>query len=575
MKYDREINMNNLNKEKILLILLPFWTPMIPPLGITNLKSYLQAHGFVVKTADANIETDYKEIYDTYFDCLRQCVPEEKRGNFFSIGTDVLRNHLMVHIHCTDERTYVELVKILINRTYYINVDDSTAYRLIGIVVEFYAWLRQYVYNLLEKEKPGVLGLSVYKDILPASMFVFKITRERFPHIKTVMGGSVFSEQLTVGSPDLEFFLEKTKHYIDHLLIGPAELLFLKYLNGDLRGLSDSQRVYTAQDIGGEMEEFSSLDIPDYSDIDISKYPYLGYTGSLSCPYQCSFCNVVSYFGKYKQKDVSQIADEMQRLYHIYGSQVFYFSDNMVNPYIFKLAEENLKRDKVIYWSAYLKVDDYGSDPANTMQWRRGGFYHARLGLDSGSQHILDMMDKRITPAQSKAMIAGLAHAGIKTTTYWLVGHPGETEADFQETLDFLSECKNDIWEAECEYFNYNYSGQSHSQTWSGKRVLVYPADARDMLIVNKWGVDGEPSREVIMNRVCRFVDHCKKLGIPNPYSLHEIHQADLRWQRLHPNAATPLIEFRGENVYIDECRYLKELHFVKNSGEFSGDFEF
>ena len=60
------------DKENILLVLLPFWTPMIPPLGITGLKSFLQGHGFPVKTYDANIENDYKEIYDQYFSCLRQ-----------------------------------------------------------------------------------------------------------------------------------------------------------------------------------------------------------------------------------------------------------------------------------------------------------------------------------------------------------------------------------------------------------------------------------------------------------------------------------------------------------------------
>jgi hypothetical protein len=184
------------------------------------------------------------------------------------------------------------------------------------------------------------------------------------------------------------------------------------------------------------------------------------------------------------------------------------------------------------------------------------------------------MMDKRITVEQSKTMIANLAEAGIKTTTYWLIGHPGETEADFQHTLDFLSECKNDIWEAECEYFNYNYSGQSHSQQWGGRRKLVYPADARDMLMINKWGVDGEPSREVIMNRVCRFVRHCDKLGIPNPYSLREIYQADQRWKALHTNAVPPLMEFRSEKGYIDECRSIRKLEQVENTLEFSGDFD-
>jgi len=558
-------------KEKILLLLLPFWTPMIPPLGITGLKSFLQQHGFVVKTGDANIENGYKIIYDKYFAALGNHIAPEKRGNYFSIGTDVLRNHLMAHIHYTDEKKYRELVKILIAKTYFIEAPQSLVQQLICIVEEFYQWLEGYLLELLEKEKPGVLGLSVYKDILPAAMYAFRFTRRNYPHIKTVMGGAVFSEQLTVDSPDLEFFLEKTRDYIDTIIIGPGEKLLLCYLQGNL---SPGQRVYTSKDIEDHGPELSQLPLPDYSDIDLDRYPYLGFTGSVSCPYQCSFCNVVSYFGKFKQKETSQMAAEMRSLYGGYGSQVFYLSDNLVNPFISGLAKSCLQQEQVIYWAAYLKVDKYGCDPDNASLWRRAGFYHARLGLDHGSQRILDMMDKRITVAQSKAMIASLAEAGIKTTTYWLIGHPGETEDDFQQTLDFLSQCKNDIWEAECEYFNYNYSGQSHSREWSGKRRLVYPADTREMLIVNKWEVDGEPSREQIMNRVCRFVRHCEKLGIPNPYSLREIYLADQRWKKLHPNAVPPLLELRNRKTYIDECRHIKQLEKVQNTIDFSEDFD-
>jgi len=558
--------------KKILLILLPFWTPMIPPLGITGLKSFLLQHGYTVFTADANTEDTYKEKYDSYFRTLREYVPEEKRGNFYSIGTDVLRNHLMAHIHHTDEKKYLQLVKILINRTYYINSPDWLVRRLTGVVEEFYTWLQGYVKTLLTSERPDVLGLSVYKDILPAAMFVFRLTREEFPHIKTVMGGSVFSEQLVMGSPDMEFFLEKTREYIDKIIIGQGELLFLKYLQGKL---PPSQRVYSARNIDNAVPDVSRLPIPDYSDIHLDRYPYLGFTGSVSCPYQCSFCNVVAYFGKFKQKNARRMVEEMQELCGRYGSQVFYFSDNMVNPFIFDLAGECVQREKAVYWSAYLKVDNHGCDLTNTLLWRRGGFYHARLGLDSGSQRILDMMDKRITPQQSKDMIALLAGAGIKTTTYWLIGHPGETEEDFQQTLDFLSQCKNNIWEAECEYFNYNYAGQSHSHKWSGKRVPVYPENAREMLIVNKWGVAGEPTREQIMDRVCRFVQHCSQLGIPNPYSLHDIYLADQRWKQLHPNAVPSLVELRDRDRYIDECKTLKTVQEVQNTLEFSGDFDF
>lgn len=560
------------NQKKILLVLLPFWTPMIPPLGIAGLKAFLHRHGFPVRTADANIENNYKEIYNNYFNCLRSRVPEEKRGNFYSIGTDVLRNHLMAHINYTDEKRYLELVKLLIAKTYYIHVEDSFVHRLVRLVEEFYTWLKEYMLNLLRQEKPDILGLSVYKDILPAALFAFRLTRETYPHIKTVMGGSVFSEQLTVGSPDMEFFLEKTRDYIDKIIIGPGEKLLLDYAQ-DL--LPAGQRVFTGKDSAGPPLELSQLPLPDYTGMNIQPYPYLGYTGSVSCPYQCSFCNVVAYFGKFKRKDAGQMVDEMQRLYDLYSRQAFYFSDNMINTFISDLAEECLRREWVVYWAAYLKVDKDGIEPANTMLWRRAGFYHARLGLDSGSQRVLDLMDKRITVEQSKLMIESLAEAGIKTTTYWLIGHPGETEADFQQTLDFLTQCKNHIWEAECEYFNYNYSGQSFSREWSSKRKLVYPAESREMLMVNKWEVDGEPSREEIMSRVNRFVRHCEQLGIPNPYSLQEIYQADLRWKKLHAQAVPPLIELEAGKKYTDECRRLEPLHQVQNTMEFPEDFDF
>lgn len=555
----------------VLLVLLPFWTPMIPPLGITGLKSFLRRHGIPVKTYDANIENDYKEIYDRYFSCLGEHIPEEKKGNYLSIGTDVLRNHLMAHINYTEKQKYIELVKILIAKTYYIDAPETLVHRLIHIVEDFYRWLESYMTNLLEKEKPGVLGLSVYKDILPASLYASRLTRQRYPQIKTVIGGAVFSEQLTIDSPDLEFFLEKTRDYIDKIIIGEGELLLLEYLQGKL---PESRRLFTSKDLDTGQPDISQLPVPDYSDIEIERYPYLGFTGSVSCPYRCSFCNVVAYFGRFRQKKPAQMVDQMLRLYDLYGRQVFYFSDNMINPFIFELARECLTRDRVVYWAAYLKVDKYGSEPENTFLWRRAGFYHARLGLDSGSQRVLNMMDKRITVEQSKTTIASLAQAGIKTTTYWLIGHPGETEADFQQTLDFLSECKNDIWEAECEYFNYNYSGQSHSRQWGGRRKLVYPAEARDMLMVNKWGVDGEPSREVIMNRVCRFVRHCSQLGIPNPYTLREIYLADQRWKALHNSAVPPLMEFRSEKGYIDECRSIRKPEQLENTLEFSGDFD-
>jgi hypothetical protein len=557
--------------KKILLLLLPFWTPMIPPMGIAGIKRFLHPYGYRVKIADANIEEGGRSYYYAYFHELKPHVPTDKRGNFFSIGHDVLRNHMMAHLHYTDETEYRELIRILIAETYYIDADDALISKLEEIVSQFYRWIETYLTSRLEEESPEILGLTVNKDTIPASLFAFQVTRERYPHIKTVMGGPIFSEQLSVGSPDLEFFLEKTRAYIDVIMIGPGEKLLLKYLQGEL---PDNRRVFTLKDIGAEGVNFSELALADYSDIDTGKYPYLGALASSGCQYVCSFCNVVKFFGKYAQKDVKQAVDEMIKLYRLYGSQLFFMGDNMVNPIASDLAREFKTRETAIYWSAYLKIDEQGCDPEVARLWRQGGFYCARLGTDSGSQRVLDLMDKRITPALSSAMIASLANVGIKTTTYWLIGHPGETEQDFQHTLNFLEENKNNIYEAECEYFNYYYTGQAHSDKWAHQRTPVYPESAGEMLIIRKWGVDGEPSRREIFRRVSRFVQHCEKLGIPNPYSLNEIYLADERWRKLHENAVPPVLEFGNGRCYLDDRQKVKirvaAPNEIRDDGEFN-----
>ena len=64
---------------KILLLLLPYWTPQIPPLGISCLKSFLQPYGYSVTNKDINIEPEFNDIYNRYFDLLKEYIPENKR----------------------------------------------------------------------------------------------------------------------------------------------------------------------------------------------------------------------------------------------------------------------------------------------------------------------------------------------------------------------------------------------------------------------------------------------------------------------------------------------------------------
>lgn len=552
------------NREKILLVLLPFWPPQIPPLGISCLKGFLQTRGYAVTAVDANTDDRFKEIDQWYFDTLKQYVPEQNRGNFYSVGQDVFRNHLAAHPGDEKNNDYRQLVKTLVYETFFIHPHDRQISKLNQFIAEFYRRLETYFTRLLEKEKPGVLGISVFEGTLPASLFAFKLTREKFPHIKTVMGGGVFATHLAVGSPNFELFLEKTP-FIDKIIVGEGEPLFLKLLAGQL---PEAQRVYTPEDINNEIMDIREAGLPDFSDFNLRHYPYIASYTSRSCPFQCGFCSETLQWGRYRKKSPGQITDELKLLYKKHKRQLFLMGDSLLNPVIMDLAAQLEKEDLSVYWDGYLRAGRLVCDIKNTQLWRRTGFYRARLGVETGSAHVLELMEKKTTAAEIKESLYSLAYAGIKTTTYWVVGHPGETEEDFQQTLDLVEQMKESIYEAWCSPFYFYLTGQVNSGQWEKHSSLLYPQNARDMLLIQTWVLDTDPPREEAYKRMNRFTQQCKRLGIPNPYSMFEIHKADQRWKKLHKNAVPSIAEFLGGEAYIEENKTIKEFAAVQKKKE-------
>ena len=107
------------------------------------------------------------------------------------------------------------------------------------------------------------------------------------------------------------------------------------------------------------------------------------------------------------------------------------------------------------------------------------------------------------------------------------------------------------------------------------KSIPLYPQSAAEMLLFQTWVLYAKPSREETYQRVHRFEEHCRCLGIPNPYTMADIFAADQRWKSLHQNAVPSLFEFRDNRLHIDECKHIKELSKISNIPEDNGDFYF
>lgn len=545
----------NEEKEKLLLMLLPFWTPLIPPLGISCLKSYLVRHGYDVVTVDGNTEMEMIDLLQNYTMLLKKIIKEDRQGNFYNMAYEVLRNHSMAYQSYIESEQitkseYEELIKIIVRKNYFCEIEKENIDKLDKILDKFYKALHNYIIGLIEKHQPTIVGFSTYSGSLPATLFSMKLIKKNYPHIKTIMGGGIFSDQLAINSINFNHFIENTP-YIDKLIVGEGERIFLSYLQGNL---PEDQKVYTLQDVAGELVDFNEVDIPDFSDFDILNYPQIASYASRSCPFQCSFCSETVLWGKYRHKDVKQIIEELKLLYDKYKYQLFLLSDSLLNPIISKLSEALINNNYSFYFDGYLRA---GVDVTieNAMKWRKAGYYRARLGVESGSPHVLELMDKRITPELIKSSVRSLANAGIKTTTYWVIGHPGETEEDFKQTLDLIEELKDDIYEAECNVFQYSVGAQVESDKWYKEYGIstIYPEKYSEILMSQMWQVNTEPTRDVVFDRVCRFVAHCRKLGLQNPYSFRDIYLADKRWEKLHKYAVPIITEFREKGKVLTE----------------------
>jgi len=236
----------------------------------------------------------------------------------------------------------------------------------------------------------------------------------------------------------------------------------------------------------------------------------------------------------------------MLEISKLYDRRLLMLGDSLLNPVITGIAEALAGQKEKIYWDGYLRIDKPGCDKETVALWREGGYYRARLGLESGSQRVLDNMDKKITVGQTRTVLKNLAEAGVKTTTYWVVGYPGETEDDFAETLAFLREHADYIYEADCHPFYFFPSGQVKSDEWlrAGQIVELYSKPAARMLMTQTWVIDSLENRETIYRRLRDFSNACRECGIPNPYSLMDINMADIRWKKLHEASVPSILEF-------------------------------
>ena len=197
------------------------------------------------------------------------------------------------------------------------------------------------------------------------------------------------------------------------------------------------------------VEGLDALPFPAWDLVDASRYreAWEGAHGRLSwnmattrgCPYRCNWCAKPLYGTRYAQRSPENVADEMRLLKERVGPDHVWFADDIfgLSPrWIESFAEAVDARDARIPFTIQSRVDLM--TPSSVQALRHAGCEEVWMGVESGSQAILDAMDKGTNLGQVRSATRLLKGAGIHASWFLQLGYPGEEWHEIVLTRDLI-----------------------------------------------------------------------------------------------------------------------------------------
>ena len=226
---------------------------------------------------------------------------------------------------------------------------------------------------------------------------------------------------------------------------------------GDIDGLvrlgADGRLVRSRQRLAAN-PSWAELPIPTRDLIDLEPYRKAwtkahGYfsanmVSSRGCPYRCNWCAKPISGNKFHLRPAAIVADEMRLLKNA-GVEHVWFGDDVFalnHHWLDEFAEEVEKRDAAIPFKIQSRADLMSEQTVRNL--KRAGCAEVWMGVESGSQAILNAMDKGLTLSSVVTARARLKAAGIRACYFLQFGYPGETWTELQETIALVRKLRPD-----------------------------------------------------------------------------------------------------------------------------------
>ncbi len=278
-----------------------------------------------------------------------------------------------------------------------------------------------------------------------ANTICYRDTLRMFNEINTLRTKGSWQGKIIVGGPHTSVALDTIPDFVDHIVQGEGELAILEIVGGQTNErVINSESTYELDSLPFQPWDIFNKLPYDFSCNWMDVEPVFTMNTSRGCPFKCTFCSVNSVWGKsYRYYNTERIISEIQFLIDNYDAKGIYFREDHFTLNVKRTKEfchQMIEQKIPVSWACETRVDRISEDLVQLMSEARCKAVY--LGVESGSQRILDKLKKGITVEQIENAVNLFHKYKIRVYCSLITGIPGETFEDYRLTRDLMSKLK-------------------------------------------------------------------------------------------------------------------------------------
>ena len=165
------------------------------------------------------------------------------------------------------------------------------------------------------------------------------------------------------------------------------------------------------------------------------------------CPYHCRWCSHEVFGKTHRRRKPASVADELEWLVERYRPQMAWMADDVFtihHGWLFEYANELKRRSLKVPFECISRADRLNPKVVETLAGM--GCFRIWIGSESGSQRLLDAMERGVTVEQVQTAVALCRAAGIQTGMFLMWGYEGEDLSDIEATVTHMKKTDPDIF---------------------------------------------------------------------------------------------------------------------------------